>query len=399
MTHSKLAPSASARWLNCPGSVEAIASLNLEELSSPHADEGTNVHTLCEHYLLGVFDNPFDLIGTQYKGDASLFEVTPEIAENVEAWKSYIYEYLKESDPVCAEYKVPLFYADGDTGTADCVGYSVDNQVLHVFDYKNGKGVHVPIEGNTQLRCYGVSAYDAFELVYDIKSVMIHIVQPNKGNFGSESLSLEEIEEFRKSTCKQSGLIKSGKKVPRIAGEKQCFWCDFKHQCKEYQQFNLDLIGMDFDDLTDPESGPKPDVADLEAERLRLIYSKKDMITKWLSAVEGRIFAMLSENPKSVPGLKLVEGRSQRCWAPDSEEELVKLFRSCKLKKDEYLPTKLISAAQAEKLIKSKKSKSTPKHIERLNALVVRTTPKLSIVDESDKRPAVAPVVDDFDVL
>lgn len=397
MAHSKLSPSASARWLNCPGSVAALEAMDLEWTSSPYADEGTNVHTLCEHYLQGRFDDPADLIGTVYKGDASPFEVTPKIAENVEIWKSYIYEHVKPTDSVFAERKVHLFYREEDTGTADCVAFNEETKTLHVFDYKNGQGVFVPVENNTQLRVYAISAMLEFEVLFDIEKIMYHVVQPNKQNCEGEEMTLEEADAFIKSTCKSADLIGSGKPMPRVAGEKQCLWCDYKHTCKEYQQFNLDLIGMDFEDLSDPEAAPEPDPVEGDMERLAIIYSKKKMIESWLKSVEAKIFSELEADPEAVPGYKLVEGNPKRCWVEDVEADLIKFFRSKGIKKDEYMPPKLITAPQSITLLKARKS--TAKSIEKLNSYITKTKPKLSIAPESDKRPAVTPAIDDFDVI
>ena len=54
MLHAKLSPSASSRWIACPGSVQLCEKINREEKPSPYAEEGTKAHNLSQL----MFNNP-----------------------------------------------------------------------------------------------------------------------------------------------------------------------------------------------------------------------------------------------------------------------------------------------------------------------------------------------------
>src|SRR5699024_930183 len=61
-------------------------------------------------------------------------------------------------------------------GTGDVV--LISDGILEVIDLKYGKGVAVSAVDNPQLRLYGIGAYSQYEMLYDIDSVVMTIVQP-----------------------------------------------------------------------------------------------------------------------------------------------------------------------------------------------------------------------------
>jgi hypothetical protein len=95
---------------------------------------------------------------------------------NAEGYAQYvmeIYEKAKESceDPiVLIEQQVSYekWVRDG-FGTADAL--VVADGTLHVIDYKNGKGVLVECEDNSQMRCYGLGSLELFDGIYDIQNI------------------------------------------------------------------------------------------------------------------------------------------------------------------------------------------------------------------------------------
>ena len=127
----------------------------------------------------------------------------------------------------------------------------------------------------------------------------------------------------------------------------------------------------DFDELDDV----KPDT--LTDKELKVILDNAKLIKSWLDAVELHVFDMLQRG-QSFDGYKLVEGRSTRSWI--SEDETAKVL-SEKLSADELFTQKLISPAQAEKLLKTQKS--------LLDGLVNKSEGKPTLVPSCDKRPSL----------
>jgi hypothetical protein len=108
-----------------------------------------------------------------------------------------------------------------------------------------------------------------------------------------------------------------------------------------------------------------------------VILDNAKLIKSWLDAVELHVFDKLN-NGEDFDGYKLVEGRSTRSWI--SEDETAKVL-SEKLSADELFTQKLISPAQAEKLLKTQKS--------LLDGLISKGEGKPTLVPSCDKRPSL----------
>ncbi|MCV6070290.1 DUF2800 domain-containing protein, partial [Escherichia coli] len=67
-------------------------------------------------------------------------------------------------------------YVPDGFGTADCI--LIGGGVLHIIDFKYGKGVPVPAEGNPQLSLYALGAYETYKILYPIETIRMSIVQP-----------------------------------------------------------------------------------------------------------------------------------------------------------------------------------------------------------------------------
>ena len=79
MSHAKLSPSASKRWLACPGSIRLGA--DMPNQSSAAAEEGTQAHALAESILLGneIIPDDFDMLA------------------NVRVYTDYVQDLVKET--------------------------------------------------------------------------------------------------------------------------------------------------------------------------------------------------------------------------------------------------------------------------------------------------------------
>lgn len=155
MKHAKLSPSASHRWLACPGSVEANAGKPWEQ--STHALQGTTAHALLEVCLrLGA--EPGDFMGQVL--EPGLMEIDEGMVDGVGYALDYVRAYV-ENNPktkVLVEHGVKFGAAIGATdeqgfGTSDII---LDNYPVEVvaLDYKHGIGISVSVKDNSQLMLY-----------------------------------------------------------------------------------------------------------------------------------------------------------------------------------------------------------------------------------------------------
>ncbi|HBS7723328.1 DUF2800 domain-containing protein [Klebsiella pneumoniae] len=393
--HARLSPSSAHRWTRCPGSL-ALESTQPDK-SSAFAEEGTRAHELAEKILNGR------LQGFEHQGGTD-----PEMHDYVLRYVDAVWT-LAEGNELMVEQRVDFSHIVGvenSFGTADAV-VIVGNE-LQIHDLKYGRGVQVDAEQNEQLQLYALGALEQFNLLYDFDSVRLFIHQPRLNHVSEWALSVEELEAFGQraqeaaanvivmfniAECEGVNTLPLENFTP---GEKQCRFCKASAICTAREQFHMQTVAGDFDDLTAPVSelitNAIARVPMLTNEQLAEIYGQADFLESWLKAIRDRVNSELNAG-HPVPGFKLVTGKQgNRAWRNEVEaEELLKSFR---LKQDQMYSQKVISPTQAEKLLK----KESPRRWTKVEALITRSDGKPTIAPESDPRPALnVNPVNDFD--
>ncbi|HCR0362907.1 TPA: DUF2800 domain-containing protein [Klebsiella aerogenes] len=393
--HARLSPSSAHRWMRCPGSL-ALESTQPDK-SSAFAEEGTRAHELAEKILNGR------LQGFEHQGGTD-----PEMHDYVLRYVDAVWT-LAEGNELMVEQRVDFSHIVGvenSFGTADAV-VIVGNE-LQIHDLKYGRGVQVDAEQNEQLQLYALGALEQFNLLYDFDSVRLFIHQPRLNHVSEWALSVEELEAFGQraqeaaanvivmfniAECEGVNTLPLENFTP---GEKQCRFCKASAICTAREQFHMQTVAGDFDDLTAPIdellTNAIARVPMLTNEQLAEIYGQADFLESWLKAIRDRVNSELNAG-HPVPGFKLVTGKQgNRAWRNEVEaEELLKSFR---LKQDQMYSQKVISPTQAEKLLK----KDSPRRWTKVEALITRSDGKPTIAPESDPRPALnVNPVNDFD--
>ncbi len=357
--HAKLSASGAHRWMACPGSIAAEA--GLPDRPSAHAAEGTAAHSVAEA-CIRQGKSPFDLVG-----------VTVEMAEAVQRYLDYIRD-LPGVVEVEQRVKFDRWIPKG-FGTVDAV--SVHDGVIRVVDLKYGKGVRVDAERNQQLMLYALGAYDERCLLDDIREAVLVIVQPRLDHISEWRLPIADLLAFGKE-ARSAAKRTFAHDAERVPGESQCRFCKAKPTCPALLQLTHDVIAEDFDAL--------PDTQALDDHQLGQVLTHKAMILDWLSSVEGHVTEQLLTG-KTVPGWKLVEGRSLRKWS--NEQVAGTMLES--LIGDKAWERELLSPAKAEKAVGKAKA--------QLQDLIIKPVGKPTLAPESDKRQAIQPTGDDFDNL
>ena len=151
--HARLSPSASKRWMACPGSIKLQEKLGIENTTSKYAAEGTVAHEVHELCLQKNLDAE-DYQGKKIKADGFEFVVNKNMVEAVQSSLDYIRERVEEAelDGLKAEIQVEvtaslkyLKVPGLDGGTSDVVilfwealgfrGSLLEVSNLNKFDY------------------------------------------------------------------------------------------------------------------------------------------------------------------------------------------------------------------------------------------------------------------------
>jgi hypothetical protein len=168
-----------------------------------------------------------------------------------------------------------------------------------------------------------------------------------------------------------------------VPGELQCRFCPMSGKCTAQRDAIHKLVAGDFDSFDDPQVVGEP----LSYEELGKCLELRDTVKHWLKALEKRAFEAIMRDIE-VPGWKIVEGKSNRCWVSETETE--KWLTKHKIAKGTMYEKTLLSPAQAEKLFKGDEKKE-------VGALARKPPGRPVLAHISDKRMPFNPVADDFD--
>lgn len=375
MTHAPNAPSAAHRWMNCPGSIALCT--GAPESDSVHSREGTFAHTVAAACLISGHDASTWIGKSSHDSE---FTVDAEMAEHIQVYLDAVRMTLDiDGGTLLVEQKVtvsPEVY-----GTADALIVTPD--VLHVFDFKFGRGVFVDEADNEQLKCYALGALKS--LKQPPKTCSMHIVQPR---CPADRL-------HRQWECSSAALMGMWSITVReaVTATKQpgaalcpgdwCGFCPVKASCPALRKQALTTASAVFEDLDLVKAAVKPpSPANLSPQQIAVVLAGEELVTKWLKGVNEMAFDMLQRG-ETIPGFKLVEKRGNRKWKDEAmAQEALKQTRI-----DPFAPREILSPAQAEKLLTKAVGKSTAEAL--VEKLAHKPITGSTIVPVSDPRPAL----------
>jgi len=445
MAHAFLSPSGAAAWMRC--NAKPYRERDFPDQSNESAEEGTAAHYLLEQCLEQNVDAAhFNGLRIKVEDGKTEFhtsgaypvgpDMTREIQKVLDLARSDA-----EGATIYPEQVLPISQftgEDGATGTCDMV--IVKGKTIWIRDLKFGRGVQVFAEGNEQLLLYGGAALDEFDVMGEIENLVLCIDQPRMSHFDKWELTVADARCILEGIKETASLILAteAENLEATPGDKQCRFCKASATCKERTDFTLQLITDTFTDLDkgfikvempqaekllaqafdvkpaamtyheQTESGhdglpsaahftvKKPNIRpsleaaeaklpDASDERLATLMDAADMIEGFAKAVRAELERRLLKGNFTDARYKLVEGRmgNREYEDEDAAEAEMKAMR---LKSDEMYSKKIISPAQAEKLLKEK----NPRKWAKLQKLIVQRPGKPSVAPASDKRPALS---------
>ena len=357
--HSKVVGGSTAkRVINCPGSVALCAQMP-EKPSSKYADEGTLLHNIISEVLDGD-KAPIEFLGTKYND----ITFTKELLED----KLFpALDLLDQVDPNREmEYATETRVGFGDFlpdvfGSTDLLG-RIGSRAI-VLDWKFGSGVAVEAEENAQLMFYAAAAMrtDAVKWVFDgATEIECIIVQPP--SIKRWVTTVDRIKAFE-NELKAAVKLAHQPDAPLQHGD-HCRWCAAKPVCPK-------MTGA-------VDRALKAKIESLDVIHIGGYLKNAELLEQWITDLRALAHQVL-ESGKEVPGWKLVAKRATRQWV-DEDEAAKALAQS--MSHDELYTKKLISPAQAEKVLKKAKQE-LPKD------LVVAVSSGSTLAPVDDPRPAV----------
>ena len=415
--HALLSASSSKQWLNCPPS--ARLQENFPNESSVYAEEGTFAHSICEYKVKKYLHE-------RVRRPQSEEFYTEELEQSTDAYYEFVVGVIEEMkrngcEPlVLVEERVDYSHiAPSGFGTADMliIGHDAERRgILHICDYKNGKGVFVDANHNSQMMLYAIGALHAYGYIYPIEIVRMTIIQPRLDNISTYECSREVLEAWGESIKPTAKMAYEGKGEQK-AGD-WCRFCRAKPVCRACKEEALALCREEFLDLdagafaedsraapseveesdttapyTPDKSAPtfkQPGLVSLD--ELTEILPTLNRISSWIESVFAYISSEAINHGVPIKGYKVVEGRSKRVF---TDTKAVVETATQNGYTDLY-KQQLISLTEFEKLMGKKKFE------ELLGEYVVKPPGKLALVPESDPRPPVDlsnGVNEEFEVL
>lgn len=260
-------------------------------------------------------------------------------------------------------------------GTADALVFKPRR--MDVVDLKSGSGVKVYARNNGQGLSYAVMARREWAPIYGpFDTIGIHIVQPALDHIDVWEITAAELDDFELNLEQIVARITAGDRRA-VPDEYACQWCRAKATCRARADHNLAVIKKDFD---------LP--ATLEMTEIAELLPKLGQISKWCASIEAYAFEQ-AEKGVTVPGYKLVTGRSSRTWR--NEAEAAEALSLSGIPDAKLWSKKLIGLGDAEKAL----GKSHPVFAEQ----TIKPEGKPALVPEKDPRPPLAQAAEDFTVV
>lgn len=406
--HARLSPS-NLRWPKCPGSIREEE--RYPDIPGAAAIDGTGSHLLLEMCLLnGVPAAHYDgqIIGANHPDNPNGWLIDIERCQRVQMCLDYVarrYHELKKQFGPTAEVTIEaesksdpggMSGRDDWNGTCDITLIVTTPDVwraryIEVIDYKDGQG-WVDVINSTQLAAYLLGKMRPFiasgpELVRPIRpegveNVRMTIVQPKTNPViryqdrdtpdhpltPRDAVELfYELEHAARETDFEDAALVPGK---------HCRWCKANPKrgghCTAANQQAFEKVNEMATEIATTGEGALfeqvsqmfANIAQLDNNQLADLADTKDAIMAGYLQVEKEIENRLNAG-QEVPGYAYRPGRGSNVWNT-SEENIVKMLKSRKFKKEDIYPPKLISPAQvmnSDKLTDVQKEKIQNEYI------------------------------------
>ena len=371
MAHAILSASASSRWLHCTPS--ARLERKFPDASSPYALEGSRAHERAEYFLNRFLKT----------GDSNvLIREDVEMNDAVQVYVNICVEKINEARTASSDAQIKVEqrldfsrWVPEGFGTGDMV--MVSDKYFEIVDLKYGKGVPVSAINNSQMRLYALGMYEAFGYLYGADEVRMTIVQPRLDSVSTETISVGDLLAWGEEVKKKAKIAFAGK--GEFCAGSHCRFCKARNTCRAHAEYELKNVKEDLQ------------AAELEDFEISDILLRAKGIKTWLDGLESYALGKALDG-YDWPGMKLVEGRSNR-KITDDVIAANNLMNAGFGAEEIYKPQALRSITDLEKLCGKKMFG------ELMSGVIEKPPGKPTLVSADDKRQAIElqNVKNDFD--
>jgi len=349
-------PSASAieNLSLCPGAFTAQKDIKEDQMSFD-AVKGIRIHSYLEGKQEIILDVAEQDIADELEAKRELLEaeVFPRAKKVITVMKEHRLWLSPPATPAQLNY----------SGMADQI--TIQGSTALIVDYKTGRGEVTPSRRNLQLLALAVLLKANFPKVRKIHAAILQTREPVEvATFNAKQL--RDGKELILNIL-ELALTPSAR---RFAGEKQCKWCKYKTQCPEAMGAMLTLVQVT--ELSDPTRF---------AELLDYVGVAKKLIPE----IEKKARETLDNDPYSIPGYKIAEGRKRR-KITDSQEAFNRLREDKLISQEDFLKAVKVSVPQIESGVVAttgkKKSEAYKAVADSLEDLIETTTDQPRLVKE-----------------
>lgn len=430
--HSIFAPSSSAMWLLCSGSL--IPNVLALDDAGWEAAEGTVAHDLAEQWARDD-RKPVERLGEIVECEGHEIEITEEMFAYVEdylRWCETIQGFEDTTFLHFPEERVDLSLfmpIPNQGGTAD--HFACAPGVLVITDLKYGKGVPVfcaadpedprslvdgRFNGNPQAMLYALGVFLRYDHEFQFQRIVIRICQPRLGYFGTWETSRAELLRFADYVMERAELCLDPE-APRTPGPKQCEFCRVRTTCAAFASYVEEIVSDRFSDLDAPTGTYTvadqralletvsdaltvdvfpviKDPLEIALHDLEKYLPMRRVIEKWFEGISERLTEAALVDEVQLRLYKVVEGRSNRVFVEETDAEKLLLSRGVKAK--DLRKTTFVSPAQAEELLHKQAKLSKADAKAALKGLVYQPPGPKSLALRTDSRPELESAGDRF---
>lgn len=367
--HALLSASGAVQWIHCTPSAKLCD--ELPDTESAYTKEGTLAHEICELKLTadslktGTYTRRMNKIKKNELYQEEMQGFTDQYVDYVETLSNS----LSEKPYMAVEKRVEFDkYVPDGFGTADCI--LICGTVMHVIDFKYGKGVPVNAGGNPQMGLYALGALKAYGFLYPIEDIFFHIVQPRLNNFSTWKTNKRELTTWGNVVVKPKAELAYKGEGEFRSGE-HCRFCKVLN-CRQRAYDNLEL-------LETYETKLPPELSD---EEVGEALAKAEQLVAWHKKLKSYAQTKLIDGGE-IPGWKIVEGRSNRMIT--DYEKMADVLELNGFPKETLYERAQLTLTDLEKMVGKKDFQMI------CGEFIQKPNGKPTLAPESDKRPAYNP--------